>query len=158
MERMPMTPEGYEKLRKELQHLKSVVRPQNIKDIEEARSHGDLSENAEYSAAKEKQSIIAGQISSIEDKLGRAEVIDPKKIAATDKIVFGATVKLFDLDSDEEMIYKIVGDDETDIKLGKIGISSPIARGLIGKKEGDEATVKTPKGQRQFEIVKVEYC
>lgn len=157
MTRIPMTPEGYEKLRAELIHIKSVVRPQNIKDIEEARAHGDLSENAEYAAAKEKQGIVAGQIAAMEDKLGRAEVIDPKSITGIKKIVFGATVKMYDVDSADEMIYKIVGDDETDIKQGKIGISSPIARGLIGKSCGDEVAIQTPKGRRQLEVVDVKY-
>lgn len=157
MTRIPMTPQGYERLRTELIHIKSVVRPQNIKDIEEARAHGDLSENAEYAAAKEKQSIIAGQISSMEDKIGRAEIIDPKSIKTLDKIVFGATVKMYDVDSAEEMVYKIVGDDETEIKSGKIGISSPIARGLIGKRSGDEVSIQTPKGKRVLEVMAIQY-
>lgn len=157
MERIPMTPEGYEKLKKELKHIKSVVRPQNIKDIEEALSHGDLSENAEYHAAKEKQSHIAGQLRSLEHNIGLAEVIDPKKIDTKDKIVFGATVTLYDLSSEEELTYMIVGDAESDIQQKKISISSPIARGLIGKIEGDEVKIRTPKGLRELEIVKIEY-
>lgn len=157
MERVPMTKEGYDQLREELNHLKSVVRPQNIKDIEEARAHGDLSENAEYAAAKEKQSIIAGRIALLEDKIGRAEVIDPKQSVGLKKIIFGATVTLYDLETEEELSYKIVGDEESDIKASKIGISSPIARGLISRNEGDEVKIKTPKGPREFEIVSVEY-
>ncbi len=156
MNRVPMTPAGYEKLRLELNHLKSVVRPQNIKDIEEARAHGDLSENAEYSAAKEKQSLIAGQIASLEDKISRAEVIDPAKQSGT-KIVFGATVKIYDADAEAEVVYQIVGDDESDIKERRIGVSSPIARALIGKNIGDEVKVTTPKGTRDFEVVSVDY-
>lgn len=157
MTRIPMTPEGFEKLKAELTHLKSVVRPQNIRDIEEARSHGDLSENAEYSAAKEKQGIIAAQLISIEDKISRAEIIDPKQITTKDKVVFGATVKLYDIDTEEELAYKIVGDDETDIKKGKIGISSPIAKGLIGKRCADEVAIVTPKGKRTLEITAIGY-
>ena len=157
MDRVPMTPEGYDKLYKELSHLKSVVRPQNIQDIETARSHGDLSENAEYHAAKEKQGQVAAQIAKIEGLLGLSEIIDPKKIEDKNKIVFSATVTLYDINASEEVSYKIVGDDEGDVKAGKIGISSPIARGLIGKKTGDEVSVKTPKGLRELEIMKIEY-
>ncbi|MBF0104073.1 MAG: transcription elongation factor GreA [Deltaproteobacteria bacterium] len=157
MNRVPMTPEGHEKLQKELSHLKSVVRPKNIQDIETARSYGDLSENAEYHAAKEKQGHIAAQIARLETMLSQSEVIDSKHIKPTDKIIFSATVTLYDVDSAEEVTYKIVGDDEGNVKEGKIGISSPLARGLIGKSAGDEVAVKTPKGLRQFEIIKVAY-
>lgn len=157
MDRIPMTPAGYDKLQKELTHLKSVVRPQNIKDLEEARAHGDLSENAEYSAAKEKQSLIAGQISMIEDRLGRAEVIDPAKVPTKDRVVFGATVKLYDYNIEEDVYFQIVGDDESDIKEKKLGISAPIAKGLLGKKIGDEVRVQTPKGVREFEVLAIEY-
>lgn len=157
MERVPMTPEGYEKMRRDLQHLKGVVRPQNIRDIEEARAHGDLSENAEYSAAKEKQSVIAAQINDLESKISLAEVIDPKELQGTEKIVFGATTLLYDQETEEEITYQIVGDDESDVKLHRIGISSPIARGLIGKKPGDEVKIKTPKGVREFEVIEVSY-
>jgi len=156
MERVPMTMAGYEKLKEELKNLISVERPQNIKDIETARDHGDLSENAEYSAAKEKQAMIAAQINILEDRIGRAEVIDPSKIES-DKVVFGATVTVYDVETEEEFTYQIVGDDETDIKNNKIGISSPIARSLIGKKEGDEAKVKAPKGMRELEVVSFDY-
>lgn len=157
MNRVPMTPEGYEKLQKELIHLKSVVRPKNIQEIETARSYGDLTENAEYHAAKEKQGYIAAQIAKLETMLGQSEVIDPKNIETKNKIVFSATVKLYDLTLDEEVSYKIVGDDESDVKGGKIGISSPMARGLIGKGVGDEASIRTPKGIREFEVVGIEY-
>lgn len=152
-----MTPDGFAKMRDELNRLKTVERAKNIHDIEEARSHGDLSENAEYHAAKEKQSIIAAQITDLEDKVGRADVIDPKTVRVNDKIVFGATVKLYDVNTEEEMKYQIVGDSESDIKLGRIGISSPIARALLGRREGDEVRVTTPKGQRQLEVVTIEY-
>lgn len=144
-------------MRDELNRLKTVERAKNIHDIEEARSHGDLSENAEYHAAKEKQGIIAAQITDLEDKVGRADVIDPKTVRVNDKIVFGATVKLYDVNTEEEMKYQIVGDSESDIKLGRIGISSPIARALLGRREGDEVRVTTPKGQRQLEVVTIEY-
>lgn len=157
MDRLPITKNGYEKLKADLEHIKSVVRPQNIKDIEEALAHGDLSENAEYHAAKEKQGIIAAQMSSLEDKISRAEIIDPKSITTKDKIVFGATVTLYDIDTEEELSYQIVGDDESDVKNQKIGISSPIARGLIGKKEGEEVAIQTPKGKRELEVVKIAY-
>ena len=156
MERVPMTPEGYQKIKNEYERIKTVERGQNIRDIEEALSHGDLSENAEYSAAKEKQSMIAAQMMDLEDKIGRAEVIDPKSIES-DHIVFGATVKIVDLSTDEELKYKIVGDVESDIKEGKIGISSPIARGLLGKSEGDEVKINAPKGIREFEVIAIEY-
>lgn len=156
VERIPITPSGYEKLKEEYQHLKSVVRPQNIKDIEEAIAHGDLSENAEYHAAKEKQSLIAGQMTDLEDKIGRAEVIDPKSIQ-TDAVVFGATVTLFDIETEKELKYQIVGDTESDLSKNQIGISSPIARGLLGKKEDEEVQIKTPKGVREFEVVSIEY-
>lgn len=156
-QRILVTPDGYQKIKTELQNLVKVVRPQNIKDIEEARSHGDLSENAEYHAAKEKQSMITAQIAGLEDKLGRAEVIDPKKVTTTEKIVFGATVKLYDLVTEEELTYQIVGDLESDVEAKKIGISSPIAKGLIGKTKGDEVKVKTPKGIRQLEVIAISY-
>lgn len=157
MERIPITPNGYQKMREELQHLKSVERAKNIQDIEEARAHGDLSENAEYSAAKEKQAVIAAQITDLEDKVSRAEVIDPQSVKIDDKVVFGATVTLFDLDTEEELTYQIVGDYEADLKRRQIALSSPIARGLLGKSAGDEVKINTPKGIRELEIVKIEY-
>ncbi|MAB11639.1 transcription elongation factor GreA [Hyphomonas sp.] len=156
MERIPMTAEGHAALQTELKNLKSVERPNIIAAIAEARAHGDLSENAEYHAAKEKQSFIEGRISELDDKLARADVIDVSKLTGG-KIRFGATVSLIDVDSEEESSYKIVGDDEANVKEGKISISSPIARALIGKEEGDEAEVAAPSGARAYEIVKVEY-
>ena len=156
MERIPMTAEGHAALQAELKNLKSVERPNIIAAIAEARAHGDLSENAEYHAAKEKQSFIEGRISELDDKLARADVIDVSKLTGG-KIRFGATVSLIDVDSEEESAYKIVGDDEANVKEGKISISSPIARALIGKEEGDEAEVAAPSGARAYEIVKVEY-
>jgi len=156
MQKIPMTPEGHKKLQDELKHLKSVERPKNVADIERARDHGDLSENAEYSAAKERQALISFRMQEIEHRLASAQVIDPSKLDH-DKVVFGATVKLHDVDSGEELSYTIVGADETDVAKGRISIESPIARALIGKEEGDEARVKTPKGVREFEIVEIEY-
>lgn len=156
-ERVLMTPQGFEKLKAELKNLVTVVRGQNIRDIEEARSHGDLSENAEYHAAKDKQGIIAAQIADLEDKVSRADVIEPASVKVVDKVVFGATVTLYDLDSEDERVYQIVGDVETNVKENKIGISSPIARGLLGKSKGDEVKIQTPKGVRELEIVAVEY-
>ena len=156
MERIPMTAEGHAALQAELKNLKSVERPNIIAAISEARAHGDLSENAEYHAAKEKQSFIEGRISELDDKPARADVIDVSKLTGG-KIRFGATVSLIDVDSEEESSYKIVGDDEANVKEGKISISSPIARALIGKEEGDEAEVAAPAGARAYEIIKVEY-
>ena len=156
MERIPMTVEGHAALQAELKTLKSVERPNIIAAIAEARSHGDLSENAEYHAAKEKQSFIEGRINELDDKLARADVIDVAKLSGG-RIRFGATVSLIDVDSEEEVTYKIVGDDEANVKEGKISISSPIARALIGKEEGAEAEVAAPSGARAYEITKVEY-
>ncbi|MCI4644161.1 MAG: transcription elongation factor GreA [Hyphomonadaceae bacterium] len=156
MERIPMTAEGHEALVSELKNLKSVERPNIIQAIAEAREHGDLSENAEYHAAKEKQSFIEGRIAELDDKLARAEVIDLSKMTGT-RIRFGATVTLIDVDTEAEQTYKIVGDDEASIELGKISISSPIARALIGKEEGDEAEVSAPGGAKAYEIAKVEF-
>ncbi len=156
MERVPMTVVGAEALRRELKHLKSVKRPEVIEAISTARAHGDLSENAEYHAAKEQQSFMEGRIKEVEDKLGRAHVIDPAAIGL-EKIVFGATVGLIDLDSGTEVEYQIVGVDEADIEQGKISITSPIARALIGKEEGDMTTVLAPGGEREFEIQEIRY-
>ncbi|MEZ5999105.1 MAG: transcription elongation factor GreA [Hyphomonas sp.] len=156
MERIPMTAEGHAALQAELKTLKSVERPSIIAAIAEARSHGDLSENAEYHAAKEKQSFIEGRINELDDKLARADVIDVTKLSGG-KIRFGATVSLVDVDTEEEVTYKIVGEDEADVKNGKVSITSPIARALIGKEEGDEAEVAAPSGARAYEITKVEY-
>ncbi|HIG24152.1 MAG TPA: transcription elongation factor GreA [Henriciella marina] len=156
MQRTPMTAEGHAALDAELKHLKSVERPAVIQAISEAREHGDLSENAEYHAAKEKQSFIEGRVAELEDKLARAEVIDVTKLKG-DKVVFGATVTLIDADTEKEVTYRIVGEDEADIAKGKVSIQSPIARALIGKTVGDEAEVAAPGGARVYEIENVEF-
>jgi transcription elongation factor GreA len=154
--RVPMTNRGYQLLMEELKRLKSVERPKNVREIEEARGHGDLSENAEFHAAKERQSLLDVQIRDIEDKLARAQVIEVSKLSG-DKVVFGATVSLADGDTGEKMVYKIVGDHEAEPKRGRISISSPVARALIGKTEGAEVEVRTPTGVRSFEILSVEF-
>lgn len=156
MERVPMTAEGYSTLEAELQRLKSEERPRIIQAIAEARAHGDLSENAEYHAAKEAQGMNEAKVAELEDKLSRADVIDPKSMSGT-TVKFGATVKLVDEDTEEEVKYKIVGDAEANLRDGKISISSPIARALIGKEKGDVVEVTTPKGSRSFEILKIEW-
>ncbi len=152
-----MTMQGAEALREELHQLKSVERPRIIKAIAEAREHGDLRENAEYHAAKEQQSFVEGRISEIERKLSNAEVIDVTTLNAGGKVIFGATVDLLSLETDEAVTYQIVGDDEADIKQAKISISSPIARALIGKEAGDVATVNAPGGEKEYEIVEIRY-
>lgn len=157
MQKIPLTEYGAELLRGELQQLKSVARPEVIAAIAEARSHGDLSENAEYEAAKERQGFIEGRIAEIEGKLARALVVKPAEIHAEGKVVFGATVTLSDVDSGDEVRYQIVGDDEADLKHFKISVNSPIARAMIGKEEGDIAEVQAPGGVREYEIVSVEY-
>lgn len=157
MKKIPLTIYGADLLKQELQHLKSVARPEIIAAIAEARSHGDLSENAEYEAAKEKQGFIEGRIAELENKLSHAQIIDPKGIHADGRIVFGATVALEDLETGEKVRYQIVGDDEADIKSQKISINSPIARALIGKEEGEIAEVQAPSGLREYEILVVEY-
>ena len=154
MQKIPLTVAGAEKLKAELQQLKSVARPEVIA---EARSHGDLSENAEYEAAKDRQGFIEGRIAELESKLSHAQIIDPKEIHAEGKIVFGATVTVSDLETDEEATYQIVGDDEADIKIGKISVNSPIARAMIGKEEGDVAEVQAPSGVREYDILNVQY-
>jgi transcription elongation factor GreA len=151
-----MTLRGAERLRVELKHLKSEARPNVIKAIAEARAHGDLSENAEYHAAKEKQSFIEGRVMELEDQIGRADVIDISKLSGT-SVKFGATVTLVDEDTDEERKYQIVGDVESNARAGRISISSPIARALIGKSKGDTVEVAAPGGARSYEIVKVEF-
>jgi transcription elongation factor GreA len=156
MERIPMTAEGHAALLAELKMLKSVERPSVIAAISEARAHGDLSENAEYHAAKEKQSFIEGRINDLDDKLARADIIDISKLSGN-KVRFGATVTIIDADTEEKFTYKIVGEDEADVKAGKISVTSPIARALIGKEAGDEAEVAAPSGARAYEIVKVAY-
>ena len=155
--RAPMTSKGAQRLREELDHLKSVKRPAVITAIAEARAHGDLKENAEYHAAREQQSFIEGRIKQLEGELSHAEIIDITKLAAGTKIVFGATVTLADTETDEEKRYQIVGDLEADIKLGLIAISSPLARALIGKLEGDSVTIDASAGQREYEVVSVAY-
>ena len=157
MQKIPLTVAGAEKLKAELQQLKSVARPEVIAAIAEARSHGDLSENAEYEAAKDKQGFIEGRIAELESKLSHAQIIDPKEIHAEGKIVFGATVTVSDVETDEEATYQIVGDDEADIKTGKISVNSPIARAMIGKEEGDVAEVQAPSGVREYDILNVQY-
>ena len=152
-----MTLKGSQRLREELDHLKSVRRPEIIAAIAEARGHGDLKENAEYHAAREQQGFIEGRIKQLESELSHANVIDVAALHAGSRIVFGATVTLADVDTDEEVRYQIVGDLEADIKLGLIAISSPVARALIGKNEGDTVAIAAPAGQREYEIVSVEY-
>ena len=157
MSKIPLTVVGAELLRNELHHLKTVDRPWVINAISEARAQGDLSENAEYEAAKVRQSFVEGRIIELGSKLGNAQVIDPKTINADGRCVFGATVKLEDLANGDVVTYQIVGDDEADIRQGKISISSPIARALIGKYSGDIAEVQAPGGVREYEIVNVQY-
>ena len=157
MGKIPMTIAGAEKLRAELQELKTVQRPTIVTAIAEARSHGDLSENAEYHAAKERQGFIEGRIAELESKLGNVQIIDTKLLDADGRCVFGATVELADTASGETVTYQIVGDDEADIKQGKVSISSPISRALIGKYAGDTAEVKAPAGVREYEILDVKY-
>jgi len=156
MSTVPMTKAGKQKLEDELKQLKSVERPKVIEAISIARAHGDLSENAEYDAAKERQSFIEGRIKELDDKLARAQVVDPKEIR-TDRIVFGATIELLDVDSEEKKVYVIVGTDEADIKAGKISIESPVARQLLNRKEGDTVTIRVPKGEIEYEVLSVRY-
>jgi transcription elongation factor GreA len=157
MNKVPLTARGAEKLREELERLKRVERPKIIEAIAEARAHGDLKENAEYHAAREQQGFIEGRIKEIEGKLSHAQIIDVTQLAADGKVVFGATVDVLELDNDEEHTFQIVGDDEADTKNGMISVSSPIARALIGKLEGDVAAVDAPGGLREFEILEVRY-
>jgi len=157
MSKVPLTVTGAEKLRAELHRLKTVDRPSVIAAIAEARSHGDLSENAEYDAAKERQGFVEGRIQEVEGKLSNAQIIDPKLLDADGRCVFGATVELEDQDSGESVTYQIVGEDEADIKQGKLSLASPMARALIGKYAGDVAQVQAPGGIREFEILDVRY-
>jgi transcription elongation factor GreA len=156
MQKVPMTPSGHQKLKAELDNLLKVERPQNIKAIAEARAHGDLSENAEYHAAKERQGFIEGRIQDINGKLALAQVIDPSKLDH-DKVAFGATVKLLDVDTDEEKTFILVGPEEADIKVNKISIYSPIAKSLIGKEEGDEVIVKAPAKTIEYEVLEIRF-
>lgn len=153
---VPMTPEGYQRLQEELKHLIRVERPKVVQDIAEARSHGDLSENAEYEAAKERQGFIEGRIAELNGKMARAQVINTANINS-EKVVFGATVKLFDVESEVESTYRIVGEDEADIKQGLISINSPVAKALIGHLAADEVHIKVPSGTRIYEIIDISY-
>ncbi|HLB56983.1 MAG TPA: transcription elongation factor GreA [Coxiellaceae bacterium] len=157
MQLTPMTIHGHEKLQSELDHLKKVERHAIIAAISEARAHGDLKENAEYHAAKEKQSFIEGRIRDIEAKLSKCQVIDISKIKNEGKVIFGSTVTLLNSDTEEKVIYQIVGEDEADIKSHKISVTSPVARAIVGKMIDDEVTVQSPKGEVMYEILKVEY-
>ncbi|WP_322528187.1 transcription elongation factor GreA [Salinicola sp. LHM] len=157
MNKVPMTVHGEQALRQELEQLKGVERPRVISDIAEAREHGDLKENAEYHAAREQQGFIEGRIQEIEGKLSSAQVIDVTKMPKTGKVIFGVTVELLNLETDDEVRYRIVGEDEADIKAGKISVTSPIARALIGKQEGDVVNVRTPGGDVEYEISNVEH-
>ena len=157
MQRVPMTVGGAEALRKELDHLKGVVRPRITAAIAEARAHGDLKENAEYHAAREQQSFAEGRIQEIEGKLSNAQIIDVAKMPHTGKVIFGSTVEIENTETEEVKTYQIVGDDEADLKIGKISVNSPIARGLIGKEEGDTVVIQTPAGKVEFEIAEVRY-
>jgi transcription elongation factor GreA len=156
MEKNPITPEGAAKLRDELSNLKSVERPRVIQMIATAREHGDLSENAEYHAARERQSFIEGRVKQIEDSLARAEIIDPSKLAG-DRVAFGAVVKVMNTASEEESTYRIIGADEADINAGSISVTSPLARALLGKEVGDEVKVRMPGGERTYEILEVSF-
>ena len=157
MVRVPMTVGGAEALRKELDNLKGVVRPRITAAIAEARAHGDLKENAEYHAAREQQSFAEGRIQEIEGKLSNAQIIDISKMPQTGKVIFGVTVDIENVGNGETKTYQIVGDDEADLKIGKISVNSPIARGLIGKEEGDTVVIQTPAGQVEYEIAEVRY-
>jgi len=156
VKRVPMTKEGYEKLKEELEYLLKVERPKNIKDIEEARAHGDLSENAEYHAAKEKQSFIEGRIRELQAKIAQAEIIDPSKMSHN-RVVFGARVKVYDTEADEERVFFLVGPDEADASNGKISVTSPVGKGLIGKEVGDTVTIKAPGRTFEYEIVEISF-
>ena len=154
MERIPITKKGYETLKNELERLKRVERPENIQAIEEARAHGDLSENAEYSAAKDRQQFINGRISELEYKIGNADIIDPEKLPR-DRVVFGSRVLLENTETGEDVEYQLVGPDESDIEEGRISVSSPLGRAIIGKRPDDEITVQAPGGRRVYELVEI---
>jgi transcription elongation factor GreA len=156
MEKVPMTVEGFQMIEAELHRLKAEERPRIIQQISDAREHGDLSENAEYHAAKEAQGMNEARVAELEDKVGRAEIIDTAKLSGT-TIKFGATVTLTDEDSGDKVKYKIVGEHEADVKIGKISVNSPIARALIGKSKGESTEVTTPRGARSYEILKIEF-
>jgi transcription elongation factor GreA len=154
---IPMTREGYQRLQEELKKLTRVERPKVVQDIAEARSHGDLSENAEYEAAKNRQSFIEGRIKELNDKIARAQVINPAELDS-EKVVFGATVRLFDVDSGNEVTYQIVGEDEADLKSGTISVTSPVGKALIGHRLDDEVKVKVPSGLKVYEILDIKYA
>ena len=156
VERHPMTPYGYQQLKAELKKIREIDKPANVKAIEEARAHGDLSENAEYTYAKEQQGFIYGREKEVEALIATADIIDPATLSG-DRVVFGATVQLLDVDTDEEITYTIVGENESDSKNGRVSITSPIARALIGKRIGDEAVLNAPKGKRNLEILDVKF-
>ncbi|WP_434415610.1 transcription elongation factor GreA [Nannocystis pusilla] len=155
-QKIPMTPAGYAKLRAELKQIKEVDRPENVRDIETALGHGDLRENAEYHAAKERQAQLDGRMRYLESRIGMAQVIDPETVKE-DKVTFGATVTMLDLENDQKVVYQIVGEDESDATHGKISLGAPIARAMLGKRVGDEVLVKLPKGDREYEVVRIEY-
>ena len=155
-QKFPMTPAGYDRLRAELKQIKEFDRPENVRDIEIALGHGDLRENAEYHAAKERQGQLDARMRYLESRIGLAQVIDPTTIKES-KITFGATVTLNDLSNDQTVVYRIVGEDESDATVGKISLVAPIARAMLGKRVGDEVIVKLPKGDREYEVVKIEY-
>ena len=157
MQRIPMTAKGAKALREELEKLKREDRPRITAAIAEAREHGDLKENVEYHAAREQQGFCEGRINEIESKLGAAQIIDITELTNTGKVIFGVTVTIIDVDTDEEKVYQIVGDDEANIKQGKLSVNSPIARGLIGREEGDVVQIDTPGGTREYEVDKVEH-
>lgn len=155
-DRYPMTPRGHATLREELKRLKEVERPKNVRDIEEARAHGDLRENAEYAAAKERQAFIEGRTRELEGLIALAEVIDPAKLSGT-RVVFGATVRLADTETGEEVTYTVVGDHESDIKLGRLAVSAPLTRAMIGREQGDTVVLRSAKGSREYQIVEVRF-
>lgn len=156
MDQFPMTPAGFKTLQEELKNLKTVMRPQVITDLAEARSHGDLSENAEYDAARERQAFVEARIRDVEAKVSRAQIIDISKLSGN-KVLFGATVTIYDATSDTKQIWTIVGEDEADLKLNKVSISSPLARALVGKSVGDQLEIRSPKGVRECEILSVDF-
>ena len=157
MERCPMTPAGYAKLEAELKHLKEVVRPEVVRQIEEARAHGDLSENAEYDAAKDRQGMTEARLRHVETQLATAEIIDVRTLPESDLVVFGATIDLLDVESDEELTYRLVGREEADVKNGDVSFDSPLGKALLGKRVGEESTVRAPRGARTLEILEVRY-
>jgi transcription elongation factor GreA len=155
-QKIPMTPAGYARLRAELKQIKEVDRPENVRDIETALGHGDLRENAEYHAAKERQAQLDARMRYLESRIGMAQVIDPETVKE-DKVTFGATVTMLDVENDQKVVYRIVGEDESDADKGKISLGAPIARAMLGKRAGDEVLVKLPKGDREYEVVRIEY-